>query len=427
MSNRLRGRFPNRSSNRVPSWVLTAGGVPASLDIDFVNDRAYSASPSSIPILLSCTRASSGYYLNADGTLTQFSDGQLRYGTNGLLVEEQRINLAKWSQAYDTATSGATWTKANSSVSANETAPDGTLTAYKIIEDSTAAAFHGISQSITTTTATVVTASAYLKAGTRSWAYLVEGNGVSAIAYFNLSNGTVGTVSGTGSPSAAIKALANGWYLCSVTYTTASTTPNLQIRTTTADNTYTYNGDGSSYIYAWGAQFEVGAYVTSYIPTSSGAAQRNSDDIAFANISWYNQAAGTLYAACLENAVGTTAGTYRIFSISTGSSSFEHYMFHFNGIPAYAIINSTTQANLSAGTISANVINKYIGAYATNDAAADFNGGTVQTDNAVNLPTPTQANLGGIAGSSILGSRYIKEVAYFPTRIGNTNMQSLTT
>lgn len=427
----LQRRFQllRRSGIVMPSWVLSAGGVAASLDIDFVNNRAWSSGHTSVAALLSCTRASSnGYYTNADGTLQSFASGTLRLGDNGLLCEETRTNLVLYNSAFDTPTSGANWTKTRSNITANATtAPDGTLTADLLYEDSTAASTHVILQNVAVSSGAVYTSSFYVKYAGRRWVRIIDGSTVTGSAWFDVQNGVIGFVTGTGSPSAAMQALANGWYRISVTMTTAGTSMNSQLQLCQVNGSNSYDGDGSSGVYIWGAQVEAGAYVTSVIPTTTTIYQRNSDNIAFADFSWYNQATGTLYAACLENAIGTTAGTYRIFSISTGSSSFDNYLYHFNGVPSYAITNSTTQANLSTGTISANVINKYIGAYATNDAAADFNGGTVQTDNTVNLPTPTQANLGGINGSSIGGSRYIKRIAYWNTRVSNANMQTLTT
>src|SRR5688572_8607654 len=66
-----------------PGWVITSGANIPVLDIDFVNNRAYNAPFSvSIASLLTCTRASTGYYTWADGTLTSFAVDTLRYGTN---------------------------------------------------------------------------------------------------------------------------------------------------------------------------------------------------------------------------------------------------------------------------------------------------------------------------------------------------------
>src|SRR5262249_13917040 len=63
-----------------PSWVLTAEGGPAVLDIDFVGDQAWTASADAqvtIASRLTCNRASAGFYQTAAGALQQFTSNQL--------------------------------------------------------------------------------------------------------------------------------------------------------------------------------------------------------------------------------------------------------------------------------------------------------------------------------------------------------------
>jgi Concanavalin A-like lectin/glucanases superfamily len=76
-------------------WVLASGGVRATLDIDFVNNRAYNSGMSSIASLLSCARSAPAltYYTQADGSLITFAANTLRTGTAGLLSEESRSNV----------------------------------------------------------------------------------------------------------------------------------------------------------------------------------------------------------------------------------------------------------------------------------------------------------------------------------------------
>lgn len=174
-------------------------------------------------------------------------------------------NLLTYSEQFD----NADWAKTRSSISANATtAPDGTLTADKLIEDTTASSTHFVGQSATLSG--VYTASVYIKAGERGWAAIVLGNATQGTAYFNLSSGAIGTV--TSGYTAAISALKNGWYRCSIAGSAVSSANAIvRIYTATGDNGNNYTGDGTSGIYLWGAQLETGNVASPYVATTASA------------------------------------------------------------------------------------------------------------------------------------------------------------
>jgi hypothetical protein len=91
----------------------------------------------------------------------------------------------------------------------------------------------------------------FAKASERSWIALQLG--ASRVAYFNLSAGTIGTT--TGSTTATITALANGWYRCAIAGVRETSQAN-NILLASADNTASYAGNGTSGIFIWGAQLE---------------------------------------------------------------------------------------------------------------------------------------------------------------------------
>jgi hypothetical protein len=171
----------------------------------------------------------------------------------GLLVEEQRQNLVTYSEQFD----NAAWTKLNASVTANAaTSPNGTVSADLLIPDTSSSNQHGVYQPLGATAGTPYTQSVFAKAAGYNWLFMTEGNNVTAQASFNLATGVVGTVSGTGSPSATITSLGNGWYRCTLTYTPIATSQNIQVRAANADAGPTFAGNGTSGIYIWGAQLE---------------------------------------------------------------------------------------------------------------------------------------------------------------------------
>jgi hypothetical protein len=70
----------------------------------------------------SFSRASTGYYTNADGTLTSFASGALRRGDRGVLIEGARTNLALWSRDF----TNAAWVKVNVTPALDQIGVDGT-------------------------------------------------------------------------------------------------------------------------------------------------------------------------------------------------------------------------------------------------------------------------------------------------------------
>ena len=181
----------------------------------------------------------------------------------GLMVEEQRTNLVLYSQQFDV----PTWVKNLSSIAANVAiAPDGTLTASKLIPDTSSSGAHRLQQSVSTTGA--VTFSFYAKAA--GYSHVAVTASANNWVYFDLSAGTVESSLGTGWSAATITPVGNGWYRCSATSSNSSTIYYFGAFNATASNGNTapnFSGDGYSGIYIWGAQLEAGAFATSYIPT----------------------------------------------------------------------------------------------------------------------------------------------------------------
>lgn len=111
------------------------------------------------------------------------------------------------------------------------------------------------------------TISFYAKAGTSGWcAIRFNAFDTSPPVYFNLTNGTVGTVSVLlPANSASIESVGNGWYRCIVTNLSSTTdlSGNLDIHVTAADNSLSTVGGES--VYLTGIQFELGS-ATPYQP-----------------------------------------------------------------------------------------------------------------------------------------------------------------
>jgi hypothetical protein len=345
----------------------------------------------------------------------------------GLLIEEQRANLCLQSEDLST-----TWTLAASSITTNAAvAPDGNLTADKVVADSTSA-FHGVNQSIAVTSGVTYTFSVYAKAS--GYNFLRTGFASSrfgtAVAYFDLANGTVGTVSGV---TATISSAGNGWYRCSMTATCTSTGTSTHslIYTSQSDNQGAFTGDNSSGLFAWGAQLEAGAFATSYIPTTTTALTRNADvaSMTGTNFSdWYSASEGTVLTDFSFVGLKSVA-TQRIITIDDGSNTnFIAQSAQSNNTLITLITTSSSSVMSSATpatTFSANTQYKMLIAYKQDDSVATVNGtvGTVDTSNTI--PTVTTLRLAASSVASTANCWY-RRIAYYPTRLSNAQLQALT-
>ena len=187
------------------------------------------------------------------------------------MVTDSR-NLLSYTEDF----SNAFWVKSNANVSLNaSTAPNGTNTANSIIP-TTNNAFHLVTSpySLTTTSNTVVYSGYFKPNGYNYVSILVPNNGGLSKYFegiFNISTGNIEPTSraSTYTGTRSIVSVGNGWYRCSITITNAdlnSTHGAWIVPMSTNDPSAGYPGNGTSGIYAWGAQFELSSTASTYQP-----------------------------------------------------------------------------------------------------------------------------------------------------------------
>ena len=208
-----------------------------------------------------------------DGTLTSFVGGQ------NLCLQSEDINT--------------TWTAGSTTTPTQDTeiTPDGDSTNkyIKIIDDgSTGTGSVFIRQYITLLANTKYTASVFLKANQLSFARInatLYDTGTSGSQFFDLSGaGSLGTA--VNLDDSMIEVYPNGWYRCSITFTTGANPSGYSfvVNAASSISSTTVDLDGTSSIFVWGAQVNEGATAGDYAPTTS-----NISGYGYVT-TWYDQA-----------------------------------------------------------------------------------------------------------------------------------------
>jgi hypothetical protein len=193
--------------------------------------------------------------------------------------------------AYSEDLNGATWSRPNATVSSDfALAPDGTLTADKLIPSTGLNDGSVWSYSPTIAASTTYTMSYYLKSAGWNYAFvwLDRGDGNGFTVEVNLATGAARATRSNDSIyfsglSFTNTYISNGWFRVTMTFTTGSGTPtNSQTRIYPTNvawvsgnfGTPSVAGNGVDGIYVWGAQFNQGSVATDYLRTTAVTSPR---------------------------------------------------------------------------------------------------------------------------------------------------------
>ena len=456
-----------------PDFVSIDGHpeIEPSLKLDFANARA-------LDPRVTFARASTATYVDSNGLVKIAGEDEARFDHDpttgeslGLLIEEQRTNLIARSYGI-----GSGWGNNGTSTSTDFTAysPYGVAVSTKITEQNTNNYHATYYQSVSVDGSSQYTLSAWLKKATT---YNTSANGTGNFQLY-CSRGTGGVASITIAPTftsysfnnadnASLTQYPNGWIRVSLTFTSNAAA--------TVDPHFLfggggfYQGDGTNAVYIWGVQFEQGSFVTSFIPTDGATVTRTVDTAQIDRIQFHNPSEFVLYAAGRSNtgasitsgsttgclvSLGDTTNDYRFmlrkYRYNSGSGINTGFTFRYRN--ANDGINMDMFPNYYDGLADGydtTTIAPIWDDFNTHRSALAFEAG-VSTDNirgcadgtlvvpevttpgsysTVSNPTEyTQATTLQIGDGSSSGpfNGTISEVRYYPKRLPNAQLQTLT-
>jgi hypothetical protein len=209
----------------------------------YKEDVVYSQIPTDGSGDLSFTRASNGTRINSAG-----------------LVEVCPWNLFEQSNAFST----SPWTLFQGTLASGQSGYDGLANAWKYTEGTFTASLPVLTQSFLSSTS-VETYSFYAKGGTRSW--VIVSIGLAGYTWVNVTTGVVGGTGGGNPPTITTQLVGNGWYFVQCVNQIVAK-DSFTIHITDANNSVSYNGDGTGFVYVQNAQRNIGSTAKPYFPTT---------------------------------------------------------------------------------------------------------------------------------------------------------------
>ena len=372
-------------------------------------------------------------------TSTAVYGPRLEYDVNGnalgLLIEESSSNLLAYSEQFNDGAWGKVGLAAFGSGSVADTTatldPYGRNTA-DLIRSTSGGGQHNIQQGSGTSGSTTCTFSVFLKYNNNKWIGLAIYDIAWRVAAFDMENGVVGTAISSG-VTASISNAGNGWYRCTVTYPSASSTVYGGIFFLPSDTTsIIWTATGVESVYIWGAQLEQKAYPTSYIPTATSGGIARAADTCTLNIdfplTWFNESEGTIMVEGDRlHSPALNAGSYDslfIFSAGGGAS-----LGHF-GDGTSELFAASDGSNIVTA-LSVSLPNQpllFVGSY-----SASFGEIYVSTNNTVTqsqagfsgFSTPDTITFGYSAGVGEYLNGHIKSFKYYKKSLDSTIMEAL--
>lgn len=397
------------------------------------------------------TRTGTATYFDATGTLTtatadvpRFDHDPSTFESKGLLIEEGRTNSIRNSQAGGSTngvigSGGAMPTNWLITPNANGvtsevvgTGSEGGLV-YIDIKISGTPTLSGVIQ-IRTETDTQVVATSGQTWIHSAYSRLTAGSAANAVFAINVRGNAAGgsAVSGQQVNTTFVPTLsAIGAQRRSATVTFTNATVERVMPFFGID--YTSGSPINFTLRIAAPQLEQGAFATSYIPTTSAAVSRGADVAVVTPISlFYNQSEGTLFAEHSVYSFGGSGAFPRVLDFNNNTDDNDFIRFRYvQSTSNFGIVvanGGVLQVGMGTGTLSLNSVYKSAVGLKADDYIFYNNNSLIATDNSGSMPIGlTHMCIGRQRTSAFsLLNGHIRKIAYYPKRLSNETLRSLT-
>ena len=348
----------------------------------------------------------SGLVEIVNANLPRFDYNPTTLAPKGLLIEESRTNLLLYSEQFD----NPIWTKGSGgagslAVVTPNTAigPDGTLSADRLQLNAGGSTISDFSL-----TQQIVTGLANPHAAART-VWMKSNTGASfQVALRELSSNTFVVVT-----------VGNTWTRFELSNSgLATVNDGLQIILRG-----TYGTSQTADILIYGAQLEVGAFATSYIPTTTTSLTRNADNVQMTGTnfsSWYNQNEGT-FEVSVDLKAKSVADNYPL-RIAGGTNAI---VIGYNETATLIrpINTSTTGATVTISAAAYTAVGGY--SYTANKVRGAANATLSGTETAAGtVGVNTLAYIGSFNGGAGMLNGWVSKIMYWPQRLTNNEVQA---
>jgi hypothetical protein len=175
------------------------------------------------------------------------------------------------------------------------------------------------------------------------------------------------------------------------------------------------------------AQLEAGGFATSYIPTTSASATRAIDVAVISTLTpWYNATAGTLY---VEGDAGLSViPCFASIDDTTQSNRIQLRRQSSDTLASFRMRSSSSSGQIDVSLLSGSAtgVNKQIAAFSAGSQSSAANGELITGITSLDtIPVVSRLDIGNGVGSNILNG-YIRQITYYPRRMSDAELQSLT-
>lgn len=400
------------------------------------------------------TRTSTATYMDDSGLIKvapadsprfdhRYVNGEIE--SLGLLVEESRSNLLTYSNDYSASPGG--WTLSSTGTRAQDiVGPDGVAnSAWTITDnDNTGDLVRFYKEiSITASSSTNYCISSFVKD--------VNGTGISPEFYvfftgsstkgsyikYNFSTDTITSFASDGGgiqPTIYGRIFyPNGWVRIYFVVNDANSGSNTNLQYRIYPNGRGANTTGAIGLY--GSQIEIGTFPTSYIPRpDASTATRNPDNVSMTgdNFSdWYNPTEGTIVLDCTPVYDNSSNQYRRLLSIHNNSGAqtdtIQFLQTEASNQVGCAVWDGSSFQTGFGKTLLSGTRYKVAFAVKENNMNASYDGSISTDDISATLPVMTRMDIGKYQTSSTLQTTaHFNRITYYPTRLTNTQLQTLT-